>query len=292
MTKREFVLISDSCCDLSAQMVQDCGLVILPLYLEMGGATYRNFPDGREISFEDFYSRIRAGELATTAAVNAGDFEAAMREQLSQGRDVLCICFSSALSATYQSACIAAEEVRGEFPGQTVEVVDSLCASMGQGLLLYLCAQEQKAGRSLAEVRDFAMQKRDYIRHWFTVDDLNHLKRGGRISATTAFFGTMLAIKPVLQVDAEGRLIPVSKCRGRKAALSALVEHYAEEASDPASEPVFLSHSDCLDDAQWVADEITRRFGNRNIAIHYIGPVIGNHTGTGTVALFYPGSKR
>lgn len=292
MSTREYTLITDSCCDLPAQLAEEQGILILPLYLEMGGKTYRNFPDGREIGFQEFYNRIRAGELATTAAVNVGDFEAAMREQLSQGRDVLCVLFSSALSATYQSACIAADEVRGEFPEGRIEVVDSLCASLGQGLLLYLCAQEKQQGRSLEEVRDFALQMREHIRHWFTVDDLNHLKRGGRVSATTAFFGTMLAIKPVLEVDASGHLIPVTKCRGRKAALTALVEHYAAEASDPENGWIFISHGDCLSDAQWVADEIARRFGNHHTVIHFVGPVVGNHAGPGTVALFYPGSKR
>lgn len=292
MSTREYILLTDSCCDLPAQLVEDQHLLVLPLYLELGGKTYRNFPDGREIGFQEFYSRIRAGELATTAAVNVGDFEDVMREQLSQGRDVLCILFSSALSTTYQSACIAAEEVRSEFPDGRIEVVDSLCASLGQGLLVTLCAQKKQQGSSLEEVRDFALQMREHICHWFTVDDLNHLKRGGRISATTAFFGTMLAIKPVLKVDAEGRLIPVAKCRGRKAALSALVEHYAAEASDPENGWVFLSHGDCEADAQWVADEIARRFGNRHTVLHFVGPVIGNHAGPGTVALFYQGSKR
>lgn len=289
---REFVIMTDSCCDMTAGMAQELGLVVLPLSLQMGEAVYRNFLDGREIGFEEFYARIRSGKLATTSAVSVGDFSAAMRPVLESGRDILCINFSSALSTTYQSAVIAAEDLRGEFPDAKIFVVDSLCASLGQGLLVYLCAQEQQKGRSIEEVHAYAEETKGSICHWFTVDDLNHLKRGGRISAATALFGTMLSIKPVMHVDDGGHLVPVSKARGRKASLLALVDHMAQTALDPAESTVFISHGDCEQDAQFVADEITRRFGNRNIHLNFVGPVIGNHSGPGTVALFFVGSKR
>ena len=289
---REFVIMTDSCCDMTAAMAEELGLCVLPLSLHMGDQVYHNYLDGREIGFSDFYARIRRGQTATTSAVNVGDFETKMREILGQGKDILCINFSSALSTTYQSATIAAADLREEFPEAKVFVVDSLCASLGQGLLLYLCVQEQRKGRSVEEVRDFAETTKGKICHWFTVDDLNHLKRGGRVSAATAFFGTMLSIKPVLHVDDGGHLVPVSKTRGRKASLLALVDHMGQTALDAANGTVFISHGDCEADARFVAEEITRRFGNRNISINFVGPVIGNHSGPGTVALFFVGSKR
>lgn len=289
---RDYVIMTDSCCDLTEQMAEELGLVVLPLSLQMGGRTYRNWLDGRDIGFRDFYARIRGGETATTSAINVGDFEEKMREILQSGRDILCISFSSALSTTYQSAVIAAEELRGEFPGAEIQVVDSLCASLGQGLLVYLCAQEKKSGRTLEEVRAFAEETKGKVCHWFTVDDLNHLKRGGRISAATALFGTMLAIKPVMHVDDGGRLTPVGKARGRRASLLALVDQMAESAVDPASQTVFISHGDCGEEARFLADEITRRLGVRDININFVGPVIGNHSGPGTMALFFIGTHR
>ena len=289
---RDFVIMTDSCCDMTAAMAKDLELEVLPLSLNMGQDVYRNWLDGREIGFEDFYARIRAGETATTSAVSVGEFEDAMRPILAQGKDILCINFSSALSTTYQSAAIAAGDLRSEFPEAKIFVVDSLCASLGQGLLLYLCAQQKREGRSIGEVRAYAEATKGNICHWFTVDDLNHLKRGGRINAATALFGTMLAIKPVMHVDDEGRLIPVGKARGRKASLMALVDHMEETAIDPKNQTVFISHGDCVEDARFVADEVRRRFGTEDIRINYVGPVIGNHSGPGTLALFFLGSKR
>ena len=289
---RDYILMTDSCCDMTAQMAEELDLTVLPLSLEMGGATYRNYLDGREIGFSDFYRRARAGELATTSAISVGDFEAAMRPVLESGKDVLCLCFSSALSTTYQSAVIAAQEMQEAYPEGKVYVVDTLCASLGQGLLVYLCAQQKQAGKSLEELRDYVEATKGSVCHWFTVDDLNHLKRGGRISAATALFGSMLSIKPVLHVDDGGHLVAVSKSRGRRASLTALVDRMEQTAIEPAKQTVFISHGDCLEDAQFVAGEIRRRMGVEDIRINYIGPVIGNHAGPGTVALFFVGTKR
>lgn len=289
---RDFVIFTDSCCDMTAQMAEELGLVVLPLSLEMGGRTYRNWLDGRDIAFADFYARIRSGETATTSAANVSQFDEAMRKVLAAGKDILCINFSSALSTTYQSAAIAADELRNEFPEAKIFVVDSLCASLGQGLLVYLCAQEQRKGRTIEEVRDFAESTKGKVCHWFTVDDLNHLKRGGRINAATALFGTMLSIKPVMHVDDGGHLTPVGKARGRRASLLALVDHMEQTAIDPQHQTIFISHGDCTEDARFVAEEITRRFGITNIHINYVGPVIGNHSGPGTMALFFLGEPR
>lgn len=288
----DYVIMTDSCCDMTAALAEELELSVLPLSLHMGDAVYRNWLDGREIGFQEFYAKIRSGQLATTSAVSVGEFAAEMRKILSAGKDILCINFSSALSATYQSAAIAAADLAEEFPDRKILVVDSLCASLGQGLLVYLCAQERRKGRSLEEVHTFAEETKGKVCHWFTVDDLNHLKRGGRISAATALFGTMLSIKPVMHVDDGGHLVPVSKARGRKSSLLALVDQMEATAIDPASQTVFISHGDCEGDALFVAGEITRRFGTRDIRLNYVGPVIGNHSGPGTLALFFLGTKR
>ena len=289
---REYVLITDSCCDMTQQMAEELGVTVLPLSLQMEGEVYHNYLDGREIGFSDFYTRLRNGALATTSAINMSEFEAVMRPLLESGKDLLCLSFSSALSTTYQSAVIAAKELMEEFPERKALVVDSLCASLGQGLLVYLCASKKAAGASLEELRDYAEEMKGKICHWFTVDDLHHLKRGGRVSAAAALFGTMLSVKPILHVDGQGRLIPMEKCRGRKASLMALVDHMEKTAADPKAQTVFISHGDCLEDARLVAEEITRRFGTTDIHINYVGPVIGNHSGPGTLALFFIGEPR
>lgn len=289
---RDYVIMTDSCCDMTARMADEQELVVQPLRLHMGGKDYTNWLDGRDIGFGEFYDQIRSGNTATTSAVNVGEFQSRMKEILTQGKDILCINFSSALSTTYQSACIAADDLRAEFPEASIYVVDSLCASLGQGLLLYLCAHEKKKGRSIEEVHAFAEETKGHVSHWFTVDDLNHLKRGGRISAATALFGTMLSVKPVMHMDDGGHLVPVSKARGRKSSLLALVDHMEQTATHPAEQTVFISHGDCEGDALFVAEEIRRRFGTEQIYINYVGPVIGNHSGPGTVALFFLGTHR
>ena len=288
----DYVIMTDSCCDLSAEMAAELELEVLPLRLELEGQSYRNLLDGSEIGFQEFYRRVRDGALPVTSAVNVGEFDAAMRPVLESGRDILCLCFSSALSTTYQSAVIAAKELEGEFPGRNVLVMDTLCASEGQGLLIWLCAQEKRRGKSLEELWDYALDMRGHICQWFTVNDLNHLKRGGRVSATAALFGTMLSIKPVLHVDDQGRLIPMEKCRGRRASLTALVDHMEKTAVDPERYPVFISHGDCLEDAEFVAEEVRRRLGVKEIYCNYVGPVIGSHTGAGVVTLFFVGNSR
>ena len=292
MSMDDFVILTDSCCDMTAQMAADLELEVLPLSLNMGDQVYHNYLDGREIGFRDFYAKLRSGALATTSAISVGVFDEAMRKILDSGRDVLYLAFSSALSTTYQSAVIAADDLREAYPDRKIYVVDSLSASLGHGLLVYLCVQEKRKGRTVDEVHAFAEETKGKVCHWFTVDDLNHLKRGGRVSAAAALFGTMLSIKPVLHVDDTGHLVPVSKARGRKASLLALVDRMAESAVDPAGQTVFISHGDCEADADFVADEVRRRFGVKDIYINYVGPVIGNHSGPGTLALFFLGSHR
>ncbi|MCI8538620.1 MAG: DegV family protein [Oscillospiraceae bacterium] len=288
----DYVILTDSSCDLPPELERELDLAVLPLTVEIEGKRYRNFLDGREIDPKEFYNKIRAGSQATTAAVNVGEWSDVMEPLLAEGKDLLVLAFSSGLSTTCNSAMIAAADLREQYPDRKIYVVDTLCASMGQGLLVYLACKRKEKGGSLEEVRDWVEQNKLHLCHWFTVDDLNHLKRGGRVSAATALVGTMLNIKPVLHVDDEGHLINMSKARGRQASLKALVEKAAETAIDPASQVMFLSHGDCLEEAGQVAQMVKDKLGVKEVVISYVGPVIGAHTGPGVIAFFFLGTQR
>ncbi len=289
---RDYVIMTDSCCDLTDQMARDLELEVLPLTMHMDGQDYPNDLAGTAISNQEFYKRIRAGKLATTSAVNVGQFQDAMRRVLESGRDIVCVCFSSALSTTYQSAVIAAEDLRAEFPEAEIHVVDSLSASLGQGLLLYLAVEQKRKGLTAAELAKWVEDNRLTVCHWFTVDDLNFLKRGGRVSATTALLGTMLSIKPIMHTSDEGKLVPVSKARGRKAAIAALLDKIEDLGIHPEKQTMFICHADCEEDAKAVAQTIQDRFGTPTVHINYIGPVIGSHTGPNTMGIFFVGTQR
>lgn len=288
----QFVILTDSCADLTAEQVEQLDVQVLPLSYDMEGKIVYNYPDNREMDPHEFYELLRAGKTATTSAVNVAQFAEAIEPCLQEGKDVLVLAFSSGLSTTYNSAAIAAEDLREKYPERKIFVVDTLCASMGQGLLVYLAAKEREKGCSIEQVRDWAEANKLSIAHQVTVNDLFHLKRGGRISATTAVMGSMLSIKPMIHVDDEGHLVNIGKSRGRGTSLKALVDTMEKTAIDPAKQTVFISHGDCLEDAQTVADMIRERMGVREIVINYIGPVIGAHAGPGTVALFYIASER
>ena len=288
----EFVLMTDSSADLSQEMVQELGVTVLPLSFTIQGKVYRNYPDNREMDLPLFYDMLRAGELATTSAVNVAEYTQAVEPILQEKKDVLILAFSSGLSSTYQASVLAAEELREKYPDRKIYTVDTLCASLGQGLLVYLAVQEQRKGKSVEEVRDWAESTKLHLCHQFTVDDLHFLKRGGRISATTAVVGSMLQIKPVLHVDNEGRLINIGKARGRQASLKALVDKMEKTVTEEGKKTVFISHGDCRKDAVAVADMVRERFGTQDIRINYVGPVIGAHSGPGTLALFYLGTER
>ena len=288
----EYVLITDSSADLSQEMVQELGVTVLPLSFTIQGKTYRNYPDNREMDLPLFYDMLRAGELATTSAVNVAEYTQAVEPILQEGKDVLILAFSSGLSSAYQASVLAAGELREKYPDRKIYTVDTLCASLGQGLLVYLAAQEQRKGKSIEEVRDWAEETKLHLCHQFTVDDLHFLKRGGRISATTAVVGSMLQIKPVLHVDNEGHLINIGKARGRQASLKALVDKMEKTVTEEGRKTVFISHGDCRKDAVTVADMVRERFGTQDIRINFVGPVIGAHSGPGTLALFYLGTER
>ena len=265
---QDYIIMTDSCCDLTDQMARELELEVLPLTMTMDGEEYPNTLDGRYITNEEFYKRLRAGKTSTTAAANVGQFEDAMRAVLGRGQDILCLCFSSALSTTYQSAVIAAENVAPDFPERTIRVIDTLSASRGQGLLVYLAAQKKKEGLTLSQLGDWVEDNKLHVCHWFTVDDLMFLFRGGRVSKTAAWAGTMLNIKPVMHVDDEGRLIPLEKVRGRKKSLHALVDHMEKTAIAPIDQQmVFITHGDCLEDAEYVAQEVKERFGVKEMEV-------------------------
>ena len=288
----DFVIVTDSSCDLPDELVRKLELHVAPLAFIMGDETYHNYPDNRDMSPEEFYSRQEQGQMATTNAVNVGQAAEVLEPILQEGRDVLVLAFSSGLSTTYNSFKIAGDELAAQFPDRKVFVLDTLSASLGQGMLVAQAAQLRLDGKTIEEVRDWTEQNKLRQCHWFTVNDLFFLKKGGRVSAATALVGSMLQIKPVMHMDDEGHLINVSKARGRKASLLALADKVGELAEDPASQTMYISNSACPEDAQFVADEVKRRYGVKEIIINSIGPVIGAHTGPGCVALFFMGKHR
>lgn len=288
----DFVILTDSSADLDAELVDRLNVQVLPLGFILEERTYYDYPDNRDMDPHVFYDRLRKGDVATTNAVNVAQYVEAVEPLLQAGRDVLILAFSSGLSTTYNSSLIAVEELRAKYPDRKLYTVDTLCASLGQGLLVWYAARQRERGMSIEEVRDWVEDYKLNLCHQFTVDDLHFLKRGGRISAATAVVGSMLQIKPVLHVDNEGHLINIGKARGRQASLKALVDRMEHTAIDSGSLTVFISHGDCLEDAQTVADMVKKRFGVQEVYINYVGPVIGAHSGPGTLALFYMGTER
>ena len=285
----DFQIITDSCCDFPTPMYGRLGLTFVPLTVEFRGNT---FDDKNDDTLKDMYQGLRAGEVAKTSAVNPSRWSQAMEKALAAGKDVLVLAFSSGLSTTYQSAVIAAQELTEEYPDRKIQVIDTLCASMGQGLLVWYACKKRDEGLSLDEVAQWVLDNRLHLCHWFTVDDLMYLKRGGRISAATALVGTMLQIKPLLHVDDEGHLINMTKTRGRKAAIDAMVKKAQELGAGYDNSTMFISHGDCLSDAEYLSRQLKEKCGVKDVVISYVGAVIGSHSGPGTLALFFLGSHR
>ena len=282
-------IITDSGCDLPAHLLAQLNIDVLPLTLLFRGQEWNDTTDE---GLKTIYNGLRNGDAASTSAINPGGWSAAMEPVLASGDDVLVLTFSSGLSTTYQSAVIAAQELAEAYPQRKIRVVDTLCASLGQGLLVWYACRNRDAGMSLDELADWCENNKLNLCHWFTVDDLMYLKRGGRISAATALVGTMLNIKPVLHVDDEGHLISVSKARGRKAAIEALAKKVTETALPGENDVMFISHGDCAEDAETLAGILKEKHGVKEVVIGYVGAVIGSHSGPGTIALFFLGSKR
>ena len=285
----EYKIITDTCCDYPAAMYGELDLGVVPLSVLYKGVQYSEYT---EQWLKELFDGLRQGEAATTSAVNPQGWANVIEPVLKEGKDALVLVFSSGLSTTYQSAVIAAGELMEKYPGRKVNVVDTLCASLGQGLFVWYACKKRDEGLSLEELTAWCEENKLHLCHWFTVDDLMYLKRGGRVSAATALLGTMLQIKPVLHVDDEGHLINISKVRGRKASIEALARKMGETGLPGENDTVFICHGDCLEDAQYLETLVKEKYGVKKVLIYYVGAVIGSHSGPGTLALFYLGSHR
>lgn len=285
----DYKIITDSACDLPQSMLDSLDLRSIPLHVTFRG---ENRNDTVDEGWKEVFDGLRDGEPATTSAVNPSEWASCMEAVLAQGQDALVLAFSSGLSTTYQSAVIAAEDLMEKYPGRAIRVVDTLCASLGQGLLVWYACKKRDEGLSLDELAAWLEENKLHLCHWFTVDDLMFLKRGGRVSAATAAVGTMLKIKPVMHVDNAGHLINVSKARGRKASIDAMAAKIGETGLDPQNQVIFISHGDCIEDARYLEQKVRDTYHPLDVVISYVGPVIGSHSGPGTLALFFLGSKR
>lgn len=284
-----YQIVTDSSCDFSTPMYEKLDLGVVSLTLQFRGQeTY----DKSDDSIRRLYAGLRNGEAASTSAVNVTRWSEAIEPYLQQGQDVLVLAFSSGLSTTYQNAHIAGEELAEKYPQRNIRVIDTLSASLGEGLLVWYACKLRSEGKSLDEVADWCENNKLHLCHWFTVDDLMYLKRGGRISAATALVGTMLNIKPVLHMDDEGHLISMAKARGRKASIEALAKKSAELGKNYDNSTMFISHGDCIEDAEYLKKLLTEQYGVKQVYINYVGAVIGSHSGPGTLALFFLGDHR
>jgi len=289
---KKYILATDSCADLSIELVQSLDIEIIPLTVELNGQSYAHYPDERELKIKSFYEELRNKKIAKTSLINTGTFLTFFEPFLKAGLDVLYIAFSSALSGTYQSSVIAAQELMEEYPDRKIITLDSKSASMGQGLIVYLAGERRAHGQTIEEVSSFVEHVKLSVCHLFTVDDLGTLKRGGRLSDTQAFLGTLLRVKPILHVSNEGKLVPIKKARGRAFSLEQMVDMIEDRIIDPELQTIMISHGDCLEEAESVGLEIKNRYHVKNIIYNTIGPVIGAHSGPGTIAIFFLGTYR
>jgi DegV family protein with EDD domain len=289
---RDYVIVADSTTDLPPQLAEELGLVITPLTFTVGEDSYHNYLDERELPSATFYQRLAAGESVSTSQVSTSDYLSAFRGILEEGRDVIYLCLSSGLSATFESSLFARDQLQAEYPQAKILCVDSLSASVGQGLLAYLAAQQKKAGLDIDELHTWLETHKLKVCHWFTVNDLMHLYRHGRCSGAAAFAGSLLHIQPVLHVDDTGKLIPMEKVRNAKKALEALADKMAATVENPEEQVIFIGHAANPEGAQYLEQLIRARWQVRDVVISHVGPVIGAHAGQGTVALFFVGSRR
>lgn len=284
-----YQIITDTACDYPAAMYDQLGLTVVPMAVLYQGENHESYT---EQWLKDMYAGLKAGEKASTSAINPDRWSNAIEPVLQNGKDALVLVFSSGLSTTYQSAVIAANELQEKYPARKINVVDTLCASMGQGLFVWYACQKQQAGLSLEELTAWCEETKPHLCHWVLADDLMHLKRGGRISATTAVAGTLLNIKPIIHMNDEGKLISVGKARGRKAAIQTLCNKVGELGLEGENDTIFICHADCLEDAETLSEMVKAKYGTKQVVISYIGAVIGAHTGPGTMAIFFLGKNR
>ena len=286
---RDYVIITDSSADLTAEMSAKLGLSIVQLEVLVEGEKTRA---NNDVDIKEIYAQLRTKKSASTSAVNIDAFLELFEGLLKQDVDLLYLGFSSGLSSTFSSGAVAMQELAEKYPDRKLYAVDTLCASMGQGLLVYYAAKMKETGADIEAVRDWVEANKLHLSHWFTVDDLFFLKRGGRVSAATAVVGSLLSIKPVMHVDNAGKLINVAKVRGRKAAVDALFDKMKDTMLQDKNDVAFISHGDCIEDAEYLANRIRTELGVADVKINYVGPVIGAHSGPGTLALFFLGTER
>jgi len=289
---KDYIILTDSCIDLPAAVADELDLKVIPLYLTVDKKNYYNYLDEREITFKEFYQLLREKKVPQTSQINPQEFLDIMEPFLKEGLDILSISFSSQLSGTYNSSVIARDELQEKYLEQKIITIDSQCASMGQGMLLTYVAKLKKAGLAIDEVSEWVETNKKDISHLFTVGDLNHLKRGGRLSSAKAFIGTLLKIKPLLHVDYQGRLVQTGAARGRNKVMVKMVERMEKTIVDPESQFIYISHGDCEEDALILKEMILEKIKVKEVLINYVGPVIGSHSGIDTLALFYLGNDR
>ncbi|CCV64135.1 DegV family protein [Alteracholeplasma palmae J233] len=287
----KFRIITDSTTDLPHDLAEELQLEVLPLKFYLNNKEYKNYLDNRELDPKVFYKEVLNGAQPTTSQVNADEFKDKMEPFLKNGEDLLVLAFSSALSGTYNSARIACDELKELYPERKIMLIDTKSASLGEGLIVTLAARKRLEGKTIEETYDYVLETLPNICHWFTVDDIKHLRRGGRISAVSSFVAQTLNIKPVLYTDNEGRLIPRTKSIGRKKALKTLVEKMEERALK-GPQTVYIGHGDSIEDVNYLVDLIKEKFEIKELVINTIGPVVGSHTGQGVIALFFLGEYR
>lgn len=287
----ETVIIIDSSCDIPREYVEKNNIPLLSLSVIINGKEYKD-DLGKSLTHKQFYDAVRGGEMPTTAQINVYTYSEEFKKHVKEGKAIICIVLSSGLSGSYNSACIAKETVLEEFPEADITIIDSKAASGGEGLLNHYAVEMLKNGSTKEQIVNWIEENKLNINHWFTVDDLNHLKRGGRVSSTAAIMGTLLDIKPILNVDSEGKLAPVTKVKGRKKSIRALAEELNKRIANSEEQTIFINHGDCLEDAKYLEKLILEKHKVKEIIIAEIGPTVGAHTGPGVLALFFMGEKR
>ena len=289
---KNYVIFTESTSDLPTNLIEEYDIKVIPMAFGFENESYLDYPDHRELDIHEFYNRLKNGERSTTALVNSKTFLDSFEPYLKEGNDILYLGFSSGLSGTHQASLIAVEELREKYPNSIIKCIDTKAANTGQGLIVYTAAKKREEGQDIEEVCQWVLDNIQHVCHWFTVDDLNHLKRGGRISAVKATLGTALNVKPILHVDKEGQLVAVGNVRGRKKSLNALLDKMIETCVDPEEQTIFIGHGDCIEDAEYLAKLIRGKFNVKDIIFNQIGPVVGSHTGQGAITLFFLGTER
>lgn len=289
---RDYIIVTDATSDIPNEMANELNVKVVPMSFSLGEKNYNHYPDYRELDIKTFYDKQRAGQTSLTTQINVAVYLDFFEEIIKSDKDVLYISFSSALSSTYQSSVLAAKELNEKYPDFKIITIDSKAATLGETLLVKLAAQKKSEGMNIEDLSKWVADNHLKVCHYFTVDDLNHLKRGGRMTAMTAFIGTALDIKPILHVNDGGKLIPLDKVRGRKKALKVLFNYLAELSENLEEQTVFIGHGDCIEDARYLESLIKEAYKVKEVIIHPIGPIIGSHTGPGAITLFFLGKHR